>query len=723
MDKKVLVLDLDGTLTNSEKKITPETKKALMEIQEQGHTVVLASGRPTAGIEPLAEELKLKENGGYILSFNGGKITDCSTDEVIYQKTLPPELVPDLFRLARKLDIGLLSYDEDNNIITGMHYDEYIDVEKNINHLPVKQMERVEDYVDFPLNKCLGTAEPSVAAEAEKIYEEKFGDKLCISRSEPFFLEITPKGIDKAASLERFCQMTGHKREDMIACGDGFNDLSMIKYAGLGVGVILMALLTYVISVFVIHQIQRESSVIGALYALGAKKKDLIRHYVTLPTIVAFVGGIIGAVIGFSPVGIDYQLLDSYAYFSLPDFTPVYPLYLIIYSIVMPPVVSVIVNTLVINKRLSQTALSLIRNEQKTGHYSRVKIKSRNFIRRFQMRQMLREMRTGITVLLSMLFSLFILMLGVDCYYLCENVRKDTINDTKYEYMYTLKYPEESVPEGGEACFVKTLSKEQLGYNLDVTVMGMDSDNKYYDVKTHKGKSFITVSQSVVERYGVAKGDKFILTDDATSMDYAFTVEDICDERGGLMVFMDIDSMRELFGESDTYYNCLLSDKKLDIDEGRLYSTTTKSDIERSAAVFTDLMMSMIVMLIAVAVIIFCSVMFLMLNVTIERASFGISLVKVFGYKTKDVKKLYLNGNAIIITLGALIEIPLSKMFMDKVFPVFIPNVTSGINLAFPWYAYVIIFAGVMATYFIITSILVRKLGKITPAEVLKNRE
>lgn len=139
---------------------------------------------------------------------------------------------------------------------------------------------------------------------------------------------------------------------------------------------------------------------------------------------------------------------------------------------------------------------------------------------------MLREMRTGITVLLSMLFSLFILMLGVDCYYLCENVRKDTINDTKYEYMYTLKYPEESVPEGGEACFVKTLSKEQLGYNLDVTVMGMDSDNKYYDVKTHKGKSFITVSRSVVERYGVAKGDKFILIDNATSMDYAFTVED-----------------------------------------------------------------------------------------------------------------------------------------------------------------------------------------------------
>lgn len=513
------------------------------------------------------------------------------------------------------------------------------------------------------------------------------------------------------------------KRAENVRIAGAKGDVIMNRLAGLGVGVILMMLLAYVISVFVIHQIQRESSVIGALYALGAKKKDLIAHYITLPTIVAFIGGIIGMFIGFSPVGLDYQLLDSYAYFSLPKFAPVYPVYLMIYSVVMPPVISIIVNTLVINKRLSQTALSLIRNEQKTARYSSVKLKNKNFIRRFQIRQMLREMRTGITVLLSMLFSLLVLMLGVDCYYLCENVRKDTIRGTKYEYMYTLKYPETEVPEGGEACFAKSLSKEQLGYNLDVTIMGIDSDNKYYNVKTHEGKSLITASKSVVERYGVTTGDKFILTDSANSMDYAFTVADVCDESAGLTVFMDIDSMRELFGEDDDYYNCLLSDKPLNIDEGRLYGTTTKTDIERSAAVFTELMMSMIVMLIVIAIIIFFAVMFLMLNVMVERASFGISLVKIFGYKTKDVKKLYLNGNALLIAVGALIEIPLSKLIIDKVFPLFIPNITSGINLVFPFYVYPIIFVGVMAVYYVITAILVRKLGKITPAEVLKNRE
>ena len=68
--------------------------------------------------------------------------------------------------------------------------------------------------------------------------------------------------------------------------------------------------------------------------------------------------------IGFSPVGLNYQMLDTYAYFSLPEFAPVYPVYLMIYSVVMPPVISMIVNTLVINKRLSQTALSLIRRRR-----------------------------------------------------------------------------------------------------------------------------------------------------------------------------------------------------------------------------------------------------------------------------------------------------------------------------------------------------------------------
>ena len=84
MDYQILVLDLDGTLTNSKKEITQPTLEALIEIQEAGKKVVLASGRPTQGVMPLAEQLHLEDYGSYILSFNGGRITDCRTKQAIF---------------------------------------------------------------------------------------------------------------------------------------------------------------------------------------------------------------------------------------------------------------------------------------------------------------------------------------------------------------------------------------------------------------------------------------------------------------------------------------------------------------------------------------------------------------------------------------------------------------------------------------------------------------
>lgn len=500
-------------------------------------------------------------------------------------------------------------------------------------------------------------------------------------------------------------------------------DMQMNKEMGLLAGVVVIALFAYVISVFVIHQINRESSVIGALYALGAKKRDLLSHYITLPTLVTFLGGLVGAALGFSDAGIKQQMGDTYAYFSVPVFDRIYPAYLIVYSVVMPPLISIIINSLVINKRLSQTALSLIRNEQKPSKLRGVNLKSRNFARNFQIRQMLRESRTSVTVVIGMFISLLIFMLGLNCLVLCENVKSDCMSGTKFGYMYTLKYPEKNAPENAEACYTEALSKTERGYTLDISVIGIDGDNQYFDAKPSGGKSSLVIGKATAEKYGLKKGDKLILTDSANEMDYAFTVEDVCGYSTGLAAFMDIGSMRELFGRDSDYYNMLLSDTALDIDEGRIYSVTTRSDVERSSSVFTKLMMPMVVMMISVSAVIFLAVMYLMTGVMIDRSSFGISLIKVFGFRPKEVKKLYLNGNTAVVAVGAAICIPLSKIAMDAVYPWAIANTSCGMNLRFEWYAYPLIFAGVMLVYFIVNALLVRKINRITPAEILKNRE
>ncbi len=181
--------------------------------------------------------------------------------------------------------------------------------------------------------------------------------------------------------------------------------------------------------------------------------------------------------------------------------------------------------------------------------------------------------------------------------------------------------------------------------------------------------------------------------------------------------------MRELFGEDENYFNAVFSDIELDIDKGRLYSVTSKADIEKSAGVYVEQMGPLVYTLLIAGTVIFIVVMYLMMGVMIDRSSFGISLIKIFGYRPKEVRSLYLNGNLTIIAVGALICIPLAKFLMDCIYPSFIPNVACTMVLSFPPYLYLIIYAAVLAVYFVSTALLTRKLSRITPAEVLKNRE
>ena len=102
MKYKMLVLDLDGTLTNNYKEITPRTKEALMQAQAKGVRVVLASGRPTYGITPIANELMLTNHGGFILAFNGGKIIDYTSRETVFEQTIGKPEVEALYNAADK---------------------------------------------------------------------------------------------------------------------------------------------------------------------------------------------------------------------------------------------------------------------------------------------------------------------------------------------------------------------------------------------------------------------------------------------------------------------------------------------------------------------------------------------------------------------------------------------------------------------------------------------
>ena len=234
MKYKMLVLDLDGTLTNNKKEITEHTRQTLIEAQEKGVKIVLASGRPTYGIVPIAEKLELKKYGGYILSFNGGEIINWQTGEMMYENVLDADVLPYLYKCAKDNGFAIVTY-RDKYVLTEHPDDEYVLKEAILNVMQTQKVDNFLEAIDFPVAKCLIVGEATRLAVLEKEMYEVLKNRMGVYRSEPYFLELVPKGIDKAQSLAVLLQKTGYTREEMIAIGDGFNDRSMIEFAGLGV--------------------------------------------------------------------------------------------------------------------------------------------------------------------------------------------------------------------------------------------------------------------------------------------------------------------------------------------------------------------------------------------------------------------------------------------------------------------------------------------------------
>ena len=242
---KAIVLDIDGTLFTSERTISPKTKAALLQAQARGVKVILASGRPTNGMWHIADELELNKYNGFIASYNGSHVIDTSNEQVIFDQSINIETSKQILKHLEQFEVIPMINDETTMYVHDVYKQHItmddgslfniIQYEARGGNFLLAEKKSLADFLTFPINKLLIAGDPDYLKKHHQMIYQPFTQQVTGSFSAPFYFEFTAKGIDKAAALEAILQPLGIERHNVMAFGDGMNDLTMLEYTGIGV--------------------------------------------------------------------------------------------------------------------------------------------------------------------------------------------------------------------------------------------------------------------------------------------------------------------------------------------------------------------------------------------------------------------------------------------------------------------------------------------------------
>ncbi|MBO5330126.1 MAG: HAD family phosphatase [Anaerotignum sp.] len=236
---KLVASDLDGTLLNKNKEITPRLFDALKKLDELGIYFVPSMGRPFGTVPQAIKELPFLK---YVITSNGATIYDATEKKNIIENYLTPEAVYAVIEIARELPVITEYFIEGKAYIAKKVYDDLTPFDLTESHVTYIKNSRtpVEDFWnEMKRNNTVLENINLVFRDME--LRKKTWDRLkalglaSVTAATTKNIEITSLYATKAKALEKLCEVLGFTRENVLAMGDGDNDMPMIQFAGIGV--------------------------------------------------------------------------------------------------------------------------------------------------------------------------------------------------------------------------------------------------------------------------------------------------------------------------------------------------------------------------------------------------------------------------------------------------------------------------------------------------------
>ena len=227
---KLLALDVDGTLLNSEGEVTDKTVKSIREIVDKGVLVLICTGRPTQGTVELFEKLSLKMP---VITYNGAKIVNLNTGAILHEQNLRGIDIKKIVEIGEELKTTIIVWAK-NQLYSNAMNDNVIAYKKLSGVEPIV-IDNYEDIIQQGATKVLWIDEVEKIAEFQRLLDTRLDADVNYCTSKPYYLEFIDKTVSKGRALSIICDKYKIKREEIIAIGDGQNDITMLEFAGVGV--------------------------------------------------------------------------------------------------------------------------------------------------------------------------------------------------------------------------------------------------------------------------------------------------------------------------------------------------------------------------------------------------------------------------------------------------------------------------------------------------------
>ncbi|MCK0471887.1 ABC transporter permease [Halalkalibacter sp. APA_J-10(15)] len=462
----------------------------------------------------------------------------------------------------------------------------------------------------------------------------------------------------------------------------------VIMMVGKVVPLIILIITSILTTIIILNQIRNEYTQIGTLYALGYRRKEIIAHYLQYPIILSTTGGILGAIIG-QLTGPKIVEAIFQAQFNLPLISYDINVLVISLSVMMPIVIILGVTYLSIRKILSSPPLVLMRgnNKYRVGRLeSNLQLNNMKFSSKFRIKEILRNKLRMFLLIAAICFTSWLILFG--------SVMKDSISFVtnenfsevyQYQYLYKLQGISDDTSIIGDKLMVTSAFVEGENQRTSFVLKGIENDNKSLRLKD-KHNNLLSYDQIIISRHlsqklDIAEGDTIVFKNTINLEEHQIVVDAVAEVYIGSTLYLPKHKLNQMVGINQNSFNQIMADQEIrNLEHINILTADNIDEVKESYYQLMEPINTFIVFLIIMSIGIGVIVIFIITSIIIENNASNISLMKILGYRDKEIYKLIINTNLIFVLIGFVLSLPLIKASLEALFK----GITDSISIYLP---------------------------------------